>query len=174
MRYALGDRQVVLRGNGQWIAPNAVLIGDIVLAAEVSVWWGAVLRADEDRITIGAATNIQDESILHVDPGHPLTIGDRVTVGHRAMLHGCQVGDGTLIGIGATVLNDAVIGRHCIVGAQALITEGKRFPERSVVEGVPGKVVREVTDAEVAWLEANARDYVACALRYRRDLRPHE
>jgi carbonic anhydrase/acetyltransferase-like protein (isoleucine patch superfamily) len=174
MRYALGDRQVVLRGNGQWIAPNAVLIGDIVLAAEVSVWWGAVLRADEDRITIGAATNIQDESILHVDPGHPLTIGDRVTVGHRAMLHGCRVGDGTLIGIGATVLNDAVIGRHCIVGAQALITEGKRFPERSVVEGVPGKVVREVTDAEVAWLEANARDYVACALRYRTDLRPQK
>jgi carbonic anhydrase/acetyltransferase-like protein (isoleucine patch superfamily) len=174
MRYALGDRQVVLRGNGQWIAPNAVLIGDIVLAADVSVWWGAVLRADEDRITIGAATNIQDESILHVDSGHPLTIGDRVTVGHRAMLHGCRVGDGTLIGIGATVLNDAVIGRHCIVGAQALITEGKRFPDRSVVEGVPGKVVREVTDAEVAWLEANARDYLACALRYRTDLRPQK
>jgi carbonic anhydrase/acetyltransferase-like protein (isoleucine patch superfamily) len=174
MRYALGDRQVVLRGNGQWIAPNAVLVGDIVLAADVSIWWGAVLRADEDRITIGVATNIQDESILHVDPGHPLTIGDRVTVGHRAMLHGCRVGDGTLIGIGATVLNDAVIGRHCIVGAQALITEGKRFPERSVVEGVPGKVVREVTDAEVAWLEANARDYVACALRYRTDLRPQK
>jgi carbonic anhydrase/acetyltransferase-like protein (isoleucine patch superfamily) len=149
MRYALGDRRVVMRGNGQWIAPNAVLIGDIVLAADVSVWWGAVLRADEDRITIGAATNIQDESVLHVDPGHPLTIGDRVTVGHRAMLHGCRVGDGALIGIGATILNDAVIGRHCIVGAQALITENKRFPERSVVEGVPGKVVREVTDAEV-------------------------
>jgi len=174
MRYALGDRQVVLRGNGQWIAPNAVLIGDIVLAADASVWWGSVLRADEDRITIGAATNIQDESILHVDPGHPLTIGDRVTVGHRAMLHGCQVGDGTLIGIGATVLNDAVIGRHCIVRAQALISECKRFPERSVVEEVPGKVVREVTNAEVAWLEANARDYVACALRYRTDLRPQK
>jgi carbonic anhydrase/acetyltransferase-like protein (isoleucine patch superfamily) len=171
MRYALGDRRVVMRGNGQWIAPNAVLIGEILLAADVSVWWGAVLRADEDRITIGAATNIQDESILHVDPGHPLTIGDRVTVGHRAMLHGCRVGDGSLIGIGATVLNDAVIGRHCIVGAQALITEGKRFPERSVVEGIPGKVVREVTDAEVAWLEANARDYVACAQRYLADLR---
>jgi carbonic anhydrase/acetyltransferase-like protein (isoleucine patch superfamily) len=172
MRYALGDRRVVMRGNGQWIARNAVLIGDIVLAADVSVWWGAVLRADEDRITIGAATNIQDESVLHVDPGHPLTIGDRVTVGHRAMLHGCRVGDGALIGIGATILNDAVIGRHCIVGAQALITENKRFPERSVVEGVPGKVVREVTDAEVDWLEANARDYVACAQRYRTDLRP--
>lgn len=170
MRYALGDRRVVMRGKGQWIAPNATLIGDIVIAADVSVWWGAVLRADEDRITIGAATNIQDESILHADPGHPLTIGDRVTVGHRAMLHGCRVGDGTLIGIGATVLNDAVIGRHCIVGAQALITEGKRFPERSVVEGVPGKVVRGVTDAEVAWLEANARDYVACAQLYRAEL----
>lgn len=174
MLYSLGERRIELRGDGHWIAPNATLVGDIVLEAEVSVWWGAVLRADNDSMHIGAATNIQDGAILHVDPGYPMTIGQRVSVGHRVMLHGCHIGDGSLIGIGATLLNGARIGKHCVIGAHALVTEGKEIPDRSLVVGVPGKVVREVTDEDVAWLESSARDYQAHAREYRAEMRPQE
>jgi len=135
-----------------WIAPTATVIGDVRLAAGASVWWNAVLRGDNDPIVIGENTNIQDGSVLHTDEGVPLTLGRDITVGHMVMLHGCTVGDGSLIGIGSIVLNRAVIGRHCLIGANSLIPEGKVIPERSLVMGSPGKVVRELSDEEVARL----------------------
>ena len=168
--YSLGDRQPSL-GNDVWIAPNATVIGDVRLADNASVWWNAVLRGDNDTITIGAGSNIQDGSVLHVDAGVPLTLGANVTIGHLVMLHGCTVGDESLIGIKSVILNRAVIGRHCIIGANSLIPEGKVIPERSLVMGSPGKVVRELSDEEVARLRDAAQGYVANALRYRSALK---
>jgi len=153
-----------------WIAPNATVIGDIRLATDASVWWNAVLRGDNDPITIGARSNIQDGSVLHTDAGVPLPLGCDVTVGHLVMLHGCSVGDGSLIGIGSVILNRAVIGRSCIVGAHTLIPEGKVFPERVLIVGSPGKVVRELDDEEVARLLKSASHYVGNAHRYREGL----
>jgi len=150
-----------------WIAPNATVIGDVRLAAGASVWWNAVLRGDNDPITIGENSNIQDGSVLHTDVGVPLTLGRDITVGHMVMLHGCTVGDGSLIGIGSIVLNRAVIGRHCLIGANSLIPEGKTIPDRSLVMGSPGKVVRELTDEEVARLLHSAQHYVNNADLYR-------
>jgi carbonic anhydrase/acetyltransferase-like protein (isoleucine patch superfamily) len=150
-----------------WIAPNAVVIGDVRLAAGASVWWNAVLRGDNDPIVIGENSNIQDGSVLHTDEGVPLTLGRDITVGHMVMLHGCTVGDGSLIGIGSIVLNRAVIGRHCLIGANSLIPEGKVIPDRSLVMGSPGRVVRELSDEEVARLLYSAQHYVDNALRYR-------
>ena len=154
-----------------WIAPNATLIGDIRLAEQASVWFNAVLRGDNEAICIGRASNIQDLCELHTDTGIPMHIGARVTVGHRAVLHGCTVGDGSLIGIGAVLLNHSRIGAHCIVGAQTLIPEGKVFPDRVLIVGTPGKVVRELSEAEVERLEKSAAHYVAHAARYREALR---
>lgn len=154
-------------GQNVWVAPNATVIGDIRLGDESSIWWNAVLRGDNDPIHIGQQTNIQDGSILHTDAGLPMFIGNRVTVGHLAMLHGCTIGDGSLIGIGSVVLNRAVIGQHCIVGANTLIPEGKTFPDRVLIVGSPGKVIRELTDEEVAKLERSAAHYVKNAARYR-------
>lgn len=174
MIYSLGEQRVQLRGDGHWIAPNATLIGQLVLEARVNIWWGAVLRADENQISIGSGTNIQDGAVLHVDPGYPIVIGPRVTVGHRAMLHGCRIGDGSLIGMNATILDGARIGDYCIVGAQALITQNVTIPDRSVVEGVPGRIVREVTDAEVKWLDEHAQHYVDTARRFQTQLQPQQ
>lgn len=168
--YRLGDKLPQL-GSGVWIAPNATLIGDVRLAANVSIWWNAVLRGDNDPISIGENSNIQDGSVLHTDEGVPLTLGANVTVGHLVMLHGCTIGDGSLIGIGSIVLNRAVIGRHSIVGANTLIPEGKAFPERVLIVGSPGKVVRELSDEEVARLQHSADHYVENARRYRDQLR---
>ena len=154
-------------GQDVWIAPNATVIGDIRLADRASVWFNAVLRGDNDPIFIGAETNIQDGSILHTDKDVPMSIGARVTVGHKVMLHGCTVGDGCLIGIGSILLNRCQIGAHSIVGANTLIPEGKVFPERVLIVGSPGKVVRELTDDEVARLEKSAAHYVQNARRYR-------
>jgi len=168
--YNLGDRQPSL-GREVWIAPNATIIGDVRLADNVSVWWNAVLRGDNDTISIGANSNIQDSSVLHVDKGVPLTVGANVTVGHLVVLHGCTVGDESLIGIKSVILNHAVIGRHCLIGANSLIAEGKVIPERSLVMGSPGKVVRQLTDEEVARLQGSARGYVANAQRYRTELK---
>ena len=154
-----------------WVAPNAVVVGRVELRRNSSIWWGAVLRGDNDPITVGEGTNIQDHSVLHTDDRVPLTIGAGVTVGHRAMLHGCTVGDNSLIGIGAVVLNRAVIGRDCLIGAGSLITEGKAIPDRSLVMGAPGKVVRELTDPEVQMLQLSALHYVENWKRYARDLR---
>ena len=169
--FNLADKQPRI-DPGAWIAPNATVIGDVRLAANASIWWNAVLRGDNDPITIGENSNIQDGSVLHTDEGVPMSIGANVTVGHLVMLHGCTIGDGSLIGIGSIVLNRAVIGRYSIVGANTLIPEGKVFPDRVLIVGSPGKVVRELNDEEVARLAHSAAHYVENARRYRRDLKP--
>lgn len=171
--YSLGDRQPVL-GHEAWVAPNATVIGDVRLGDNASIWWNAVVRGDNDTITIGAGSNIQDGSVLHVDAGVPLTIGANVTVGHQVMLHGCTIGDESLIGIKSVILNKAVIGRHCIIGANSLIPEGKVIPERSLVMGSPGKVVRQLSDEEVARLLSAAQGYVDNARRYRAELKQED
>ncbi|MCX7162424.1 MAG: gamma carbonic anhydrase family protein [Betaproteobacteria bacterium] len=168
--YSLGDRRPSL-GRDVWIADNATVIGDVRLGDNASVWWNVVLRADNDSITIGAGSNIQDGSVLHVDAGVPLNMGANVTVGHLVMLHGCTIGEESLIGIKSVILNRAVIGRHCIIGANSLIPEGKVIPERSLVMGSPGKVVRQLTDQEVANLLLGARAYAENARRYRTTLK---
>jgi carbonic anhydrase/acetyltransferase-like protein (isoleucine patch superfamily) len=143
----------------------------VQLAENVSVWPGAVVRGDNDLIAIKSGTNIQDGAVLHVDPGHPMSIGCNVTVGHVAVVHGCTIGDGSLVGIHATVLNDAKIGNDSIVAAGSVVPEGKSYPDRSLILGVPGKVVRELTDDEVKWIADNARDYAARATLYRNHLK---
>ena len=150
-----------------WVAESAQVIGQVTLAEDASVWYGAVLRGDNDRISVGRASNVQDGSVLHTDMGFPLAIGEGVIVGHLAMLHGCTIGDGTLVGIGAVVLNGARIGRQCIVGAGALVTEGKQFPDGVLIVGSPAKVVREITPAQVEKLRSNAAQYVAQQRRHR-------
>jgi carbonic anhydrase/acetyltransferase-like protein (isoleucine patch superfamily) len=163
--YRLGDKIPQLAA-GVWVAPNATVIGDVRLGENVSIWWNAVLRGDNDPIAIGANTNIQDGSVLHTDEGVPMHIGRDVTVGHKVMLHGCTVGDGSLIGINSVILNGAVIGRNCLIGANTLIPEGKLIPDRSLVMGSPGKVVRELTDEQVARIAHSAAHYVHNARRY--------
>ncbi len=170
MKHSLGDRRVEVRGNA-WVAPNATVIGSVVLEEDSSVWFNAVIRGDNDLITIGERSNVQDGSVLHTDENVRLTLGRDVTIGHMVLLHGCTVGDGTLVGIKATVLNHARIGRNCLIGAHALITEGKEIPDRSLVMGVPGKVVRELTDEEVARVMANADHYVRKIAAYRDGLK---
>ena len=153
-----------------WIAPNATLIGAVRLYSNASIWWNATLRGDNEPIVIGEDCNVQDGSVLHTDPGAPLTLGRAVTIGHLVMLHGCTVEDGTLIGMGSTVLNHARIGRHSIVGANSLIPAGKVFPARSLIVGSPARVVRELTDEEVAANLRAAAGYVAKWQRYRNEL----
>jgi carbonic anhydrase/acetyltransferase-like protein (isoleucine patch superfamily) len=157
MLYSLGDRRIELRGSHHYIAPNATVIGTVILEHEASLWFNVVVRADNDTIAIGARTNIQDAAVLHTDPGVPMNIGASVSIGHQAMLHGCTVGEGTLIGVKAVVLNHAVIGRDCLIGANALIPEGKVIADRSLVIGSPGKVVRTLTDAEIAGIRGQRR-----------------
>lgn len=154
-----------------WVAESATVVGHVSLAEQVSVWFGAVIRGDQSEcIEVGARSNIQDNAVLHSDPGSPLRIGCDVTVGHQATLHGCTVGDGALIGIGATVLNGAVIGRHSLVGAGAVVTEGKVFPDRSLIIGSPARVARELTPEQVAMLLRSAQLYVQRSGRYRETL----
>ncbi len=150
-----------------WVAPNAIVVGDVHLGPGASVWFGATVRADNDTIAIGRDSNVQEQAVLHVDPGRPLTIGERVTIGHQAMLHGCTIGDQTLVGIQAVVLNGAVIGRHCLVGAGALVTEGKQFPDGSMIIGAPAKLARMLTPEEIDRLAASAASYVARAAQFR-------
>jgi carbonic anhydrase/acetyltransferase-like protein (isoleucine patch superfamily) len=164
--YTLGDQRVELRGKNHYVAPNATVIGRVVLEDEASVWFNTTIRGDNDPIVIGARSNIQDGSVLHTDQGVLLTLGTEVSVGHQVMLHGCTVGDGSLIGIKAVVLNHAVIGRECLIGACSLIPEGKVIPDRSLVMGIPGKVVRTLTDEEAANLRLIAAGYVRNARRY--------
>lgn len=154
-----------------WIAPSAAVIGCVTLGRRSSVWFNAVIRGDNERIEVGEDSNIQDGVVLHTDIGHPLRIGRRVSVGHRAALHGCTVGDGSLIGIQAIVMNGAQIGRHCIVGAGAVVTEGKVFPDNVLIVGCPAKIVRELTAKDIAGLDHNAMDYVERAQRYRLTLK---
>ncbi|MFG6487917.1 gamma carbonic anhydrase family protein [Roseateles sp. BYS78W] len=168
--YQLGDWQPTVDDTA-WVADSAEVIGRVALGRDVSVWFNAVLRGDSDTLTIGAGSNIQDGSVLHADHGFPLVLGENVTVGHQVMLHGCTVGDESLIGIGAVVLNGARIGRNCIVGAGALVTEGKEFPDGSLIVGAPAKVVRELTEAQIAGLKASAAHYVNNGRRYAADLK---
>lgn len=171
--YALGDKKPQLPPVGEyWVAPGATVLGDVILKPGASIWFGAVLRGDNDPIVIGEDSNIQDGSVLHTDVGEPLTIGRGVTVGHMAMLHGCEIGDNSLIGIGAVILGRARIGRNCLIGANALITEGKVIPDNSLVMGQPGKVVRELEPGQVEALKASAQHYVQNWKRYARDLKP--
>nr|WP_295892384.1 gamma carbonic anhydrase family protein [uncultured Devosia sp.] len=149
-----------------WIAPTAVLVGDIIVGPEVGIWFGVVARGDIERITIGARTNVQENCVLHTDTGYPLDIGDNCTIGHSAIVHGCTIGDNTLVGMGATVLNGARIGKNCLIGANALITEGKEIPDNSMVVGAPGKVIRQIDDEGVRGLAASAERYVRNARRF--------
>ncbi len=153
-----------------WVAASAEVMGNVKLGADASIWFGAVLRGDNDPITIGAGSNVQDGSVLHADIGQPLTLGERVTVGHKVMLHGCTIGDESLIGIGAVVLNGAKIGRHCLVGAGALVTEGKEFPDGSMILGSPARVVRQLTPEQIEGLRGSALGYVENARRFRAGL----
>lgn len=159
--YALGESEPQTPGEGKfWVAPDAQVMGRVTLGEGASVWYGAVVRGDNDPIIIGRNSNIQDGSVLHTDIGWPMTIGEGVTVGHQVMLHGCTIGDNTLIGIGSTILNGAKIGKNCIIGAHALITEGKEIPDNSLVVGSPGRVIRTLDDDTEAMLRASADHYV--------------
>jgi len=169
--YALDDLIPTL-ADGAWAAPSADLIGDVRLGPRASVWFGAVIRADNTPILVGAESNIQDGAIGHSDPGAPLTIGGRVTVGHQAILHGCTIADDCLIGMGARILNGAVLGTECLVGAGALITEGKRFEPGSLIVGAPARVVRPLTDEERAAIRVSAAHYADKAAHYARALLP--
>ncbi|MBJ7317870.1 MAG: gamma carbonic anhydrase family protein [Brevundimonas sp.] len=170
--YTLGDSKPQFPAPGEyWVAPSASVIGNVILHPNASVWFGAVLRGDNEPIIVGPDSNIQDGSVLHTDMGSPLTLGRGVTVGHQAMLHGCEVGDYSLIGIGAVVLNGVKIGRNCIIGANALLTEGKIIPDNSLVVGQPGKVVRERDPDQIAVLQMSAEHYVQNWKRFAADLR---
>lgn len=168
--YSLGDVTPKIADDA-WVAPTAAVMGNVEMGAESSVWFGAVIRGDNDLISIGARSNIQDNSVLHTDPGMPLDIGEDVIVGHQVMLHGCTIGDNTLIGIGATVLNGAKIGKNCLIGAHALITEGKEIPDNSMVVGAPGRVIRKLNEQQVQMLKLNADVYVHNAKRFAKDLK---
>ncbi|HMP63516.1 MAG TPA: gamma carbonic anhydrase family protein [Phenylobacterium sp.] len=170
--YNLGDVAPELPAEDEyWIAPTAAVMGNVILKKNASVWFGATLRGDNDPIVIGENSNIQDGSVLHTDAGSPLTIGRDVTVGHMVMLHGCTIGDNSLVGIGSIILNGARIGKNCLIGANCLITEGKEIPDNSLVMGAPGKVVREVSEGQARVLKASAHHYVENWKRYRRELR---
>ena len=171
--YRIGDGEPRL-ADSAWAAPSADLVGDVRLGARASVWFGAVIRADNTPIIVGEDSNIQDGSVCHSDPGFPLRIGARVTVGHQAILHGCTVGDDCLVGMGARILNGAVIDPECVVGAGALVTEGKHFESGSLIVGVPARVVRKLSDEEKQALRASAAHYAEKAERYARELKSHD
>ena len=169
--FSLGERRVRLLGDHHYVAHDATLVGDITLHNEVSIWFKVVIRAENDRITIGERCNIQDASVLHVDPGFPMMLGPRVSIGHKVMLHGCTIGEGTLIGINSVVLNGAKIGKGVLIGANTLITEGKEIPDGVLVVGSPGKIVRELKPEERENLLGIARGYVERSRLYQRELR---
>ncbi len=169
--YALTDRRPELPESGDcWVAPDANVIGAVRLGAGVGIWFGCTLRGDNELIDVGDSTNVQENVVMHTDMGFPLTIGRGCTIGHKAMLHGCTIGDNSLIGMGATVLNGAKIGMNCLIGAGALVTEGKEIPDNSLVMGAPGKVVREIDAAGERMLEASALHYVENMRRFRGEL----
>ncbi len=168
--YQLGDDAPRLAA-GAWVADSAQVIGKVALGEDASVWFGAVLRGDNEWISIGARSNVQEGSVLHTDMGFPLTLGDDVTIGHQVMLHGCSIGDGALIGIQAVVLNGARIGRNCLVGAGSVVTEGKEFPDGSLIIGSPAKAVRTLSDEQIAKVRAGAAHYVANARRFAQQLK---
>ena len=168
--YALGDAVPEIDPSA-WIAPSAVLIGKVRIEAGATVWFGAVIRGDNELITVGRGSNIQENCVMHTDPGYPLVVGPEVTVGHLAMLHGCTIGEGSLVGIGATILNGAVIGARCLIGAHALIPENRAIPDASLVMGAPGKVVKEVTPEQAERMAAGTATYVTRGGHFRDRLR---
>lgn len=170
MKYKINKLAVTTTTERYFIAPSADVIGNVQLGDQASIWFQSVLRGDKDKISIGDRSNIQDGSILHVDEGFPLTIGNDVTVGHKVMLHGCQIGDNSLIGMNATILNGVKIGKNCIIGAGSLLTEGKQIPDNSLVMGVPGKVVKTVNEEQIALLKASAAHYVDNAQDFQQNL----
>jgi carbonic anhydrase/acetyltransferase-like protein (isoleucine patch superfamily) len=169
--FSLGERRVQLIGEHHYVAHDATVVGDVVMHANVNVWFQVVIRAENDRITLGENCNVQDASVLHVDPGYPLTLGRNVSIGHKVMLHGCSIGDGTLIGINSVVLNGAKIGQGVLVGANTLITEGKEIPDGVLVVGSPGKVVRSLKPEEREGLLKIASGYVERSRLYERELK---
>ena len=165
MFYDLKDK--ILKNSGEnWVAPNAVIIGDVTLEKNSSIWFNATLRGDIENIHIGEGSNVQDGCVLHTDPGCPLKVGKNVTIGHLVMLHGCKIGNNSLIGIGSTVLNKAQIGSNCIIGANTLITENKKIPDNSLVIGSPGKVIRELNKNEILQIKENAEEYKSYWKKY--------
>ena len=174
MLYSLEDKKVTCIGNEHFVAENATVIGNVELHDRSSIWFNVVIRGDNDPIIIGEGTNIQDGSVLHTDPGYTLKLGADVTVGHMAMLHGCEVGDGSLIGIGAVVLNGAKIGKGCLIGANALVPEGMEIPDYSLVVGSPAKIKRTLNDEQVAGLKQNAQHYVDNMRRFNNSFKKQE
>ncbi len=170
MIHSLGDRRPEILGDGHFIADNATVVGSVSLGDKSSVWFNCVLRGDNDWIKIGERSNVQDGSVLHTDPGLELVVGTGCTIGHKVMLHGCRIGDNTLIGIGTTILNGAVIGKNCVVGAHTLVTENKEFPAGSLVLGAPARVARSLSDDEIAMIGRSADVYVANAQRFNEQL----
>lgn len=170
MIFGLGEHVLETETDAFWVAPTAVVIGRVKLGDEASVWWNCVLRGDGEPIEIGARTNLQDGTICHTDPGFPLIVGPDVTVGHAAVLHGCTIGAGSLVGIGAMVLSGAKVGRNCLIAAKALVGEGKEIPDNSLVMGIPGKVVGEVRPEQLERMARGTRAYVENWKRYRREL----
>lgn len=168
--YQLDDVAPTLHASA-WVADSAQVIGDVRLAENSSIWFGVVIRGDNEPITVGRGTNIQENSVLHTDHGKPLTLGENVTIGHQVALHGCKVGDGSLIGIGAVVLNGAVIGKNCLVGAGALVTEGKEFPDGCMIIGSPAKAVRQLSPEQIEGLQMSARIYIENAQRFKSGLK---
>lgn len=168
--YALADIRPQI-DDSAWVAPDANVIGNIVLSAQSSVWFGSTLRGDNERIEVGEGSNVQENCVFHTDAGFPLTIGRNCTIGHKVMLHGCTIGDNSLVGMGATILNGAKIGKNCLIGAGALITENKEIPDGSLVMGAPGKVVRQLDEKAIQMLTASAQHYAENAARFRQDLK---
>ena len=170
MIYSLGDKCIDIRGENYFIADSASVIGAVVMENHTGIWFNAVVRGDNEIITIGENSNVQDCAVLHTDPGFPLTIGKGVTVGHKAMLHGCEIGDNSLIGMNAVVLDGARVGKNCLIGANTLVVRGKEIPDGSLVMGSPGKVVRELTEEQIQELRESAERYINNARRYRESL----
>jgi carbonic anhydrase/acetyltransferase-like protein (isoleucine patch superfamily) len=173
MKYSFEDRRVVCKGD-HWIAPNATVIGSVILEPNVSVWFGCVVRGDNDTITLGENSQLQDGCVVHVDAGFPVTLGKGVSVGHMSMLHGCTIGDGSLIGIKSVILNGAKIGRNCLIGANSLIAERKEIPDGSLVMGSPGKIVRSLSPEEIQNINSFADQYVQQFKRYQKEFRRDE
>ena len=170
----LGDKKLKTVDDNFWIAPNASVIGDVNLERDASIWFNAILRADNEPITIGEGSNVQDGAIIHTDPGYACNIGKKVTVGHMAMLHGCSIGDGSLIGIGSVVLNGAKIGKNCIIGSKALVTEGMDVPDGSMVLGIPGKIKKTLTEEEQSVVPLGADHYINNYKKYKQLAKSHE
>ena len=170
----LGDKKLKTVDDNFWIAPNASVIGDVNLERDASIWFNAILRADNEPITIGEGSNVQDGAIIHTDPGYACNIGKKVTVGHMAMLHGCSIGDGSLIGIGSVVLNGAKIGKNCIIGSKALVTEGMDVPDGSMVLGIPGKIKKTLTEEEQSVVPLGADHYIDNYKKYKQLAHYHE